>query len=108
MILLAIPLSSFRDLIIIDPQKNYQDRHVCSSTGQLRRTLRDNGAQVWRSQADTSCTMNKKIPYHERWKVNLPKGSSGDWAVEHFEVDEASALVGSPEIEGYPLRERRY
>ncbi len=32
-----------------------------------------------------------RINYIDRWKVELPEGSSGDWRVEHFEVGKQDA-----------------
>ena len=35
--------------------------------------------------------MSNRIPYTERWKVDLPEGTSGKWSIEHFEVGKQDA-----------------
>ncbi len=33
--------------------------------------------------------------WRDGWKVNLPEGTSGDWKIEHFEVDKKAASFGT-------------
>jgi hypothetical protein len=47
------------------------------------------GAQVWRAAADIQDM--SEISYIDRYKVDLPEGTSGDWSIEHFVVGKQDA-----------------